>query len=724
MTNREIWDRPSQVWLVALLALNSALHLELLPFWLISITLGAYAWKLGQLYRGWRLPPKILLWAVGLVSGILVFRDFGTLLGHESAARLIVVLMSLKLLETTRERDAMFAVIANFFLLMTHLLNSQSLASTVLLFLDAAAITALIYYIQSPDRGATRLTFASFVSTLKPVLKLLLLSLPALVVIFLLFPRFQLRLPSFRPPPSKVGYSEDVSPGSIQQLVQSDEVSFRVRFLNGVRPSPESLYWRGSVLYEGAGLEWSPRGEYEYVPMELPTPPEDRPLIGYEVTLEPWAGRSLFAIPRIARFESGTAMNSLRPFVSQGGTLRLSLPRYERLDYQAWSIPEDAAPAEELPSALRKRALRVTAVDLAVLRDIIKEIEQVHPRPAQNAAEAQARIDAWYAAKGFRYSLDLGPEPARNLRDFLLKTRLGFCEHYAGATALMIRAMGFPARLAIGFQGGRLNPLGDTYAVRSREAHAWVEVWHAERGESQLGRWRTYDPTAGIAPLRLQFGGEAFDLPDRNFAGDSTLARQLLAALQNQGLSGFYYRTQMYFDYAQMNWSRFLLEYDAEGQRAFLTREIQIGGWRMQLGTLLSAGTLVIFVSLPLWLSWRRRKLVRKDPWLEAFERFEHELAARGYRRPPACGLRDWQSHLAKQFVNASSGELNSATSARESQISSRTLPSQQDSSTIVLGAYEEFIAHQYGESREADLELLQRARTAARRLPPAASPR
>lgn len=697
MINREIWDRPSQVWLVTLLALNSALHLELLPLWLILVTLSAYAWKLAQLYRGWTLPPKSALWAVGLVCGVLVFRDFGTLLGHESATRLIVVLMSLKLLETTRERDAMFAVIANFFLLMTHLLNSQTLASTFLLFLDAAAITGLIYYIQSPDRGATRLTLAS----LKPVFKLLLLSLPALVVIFLLFPRFQLRLPSFRPPPAKVGYSEDVSPGSIQQLVQSDEVSFRVRFLNGVRPSPESLYWRGSVLYEGAGLDWTPRGEYEYVPRELPPPPDDTNLVGYEITLEPWSGRSLFAIPRIARFEPGSAMNSLRPFVSQGGTLRLALPRYERLDYRAWSAPEEALPPEHLPSGIRARALRVTAADLAVLREVLNEIQQSHSQPAQSATEAQARIDAWYTARGFRYSLDLGPEPARNLREFLLKTRVGFCEHYAGASALLVRAMGFPARLAIGFQGGRLNPLGDTYAVRSREAHAWVEVWHAQSSQDEShGRWRTYDPTAGIAPLRLQFGGEAFDLPDRNFAGDSTLARQLLAALQSQGLSGFYYRTQMFFDYAQMNWSRFLLEYDAEGQRAFLAREISWGRLRVRLGTLLSVGTLLLLISVPLWLSWRRRRLLQTDPWQDAFERLEDALSERGYHRPQACGLRDWQAQLTASAPVPST-------------------PAHQEASTIVVKAYEQFISHQYGNSPNADLGVLHQARLAARQLQP-----
>ena len=697
MTSREIWDRPSQLWLIALLALNSALLLELLPGWLIVVTMSAYGWKLGQIYLGWRLPPKFALWAVGLMSGILVFRDFGTILGHESAARLIVVLMSLKLLETTRERDAMFAVIANFFLLMTHLLNSQSLFSTLILFLDAAAITALIYYIQSPDRGATSLNLSSLVATLRPVFKLLLLSIPALVVIFLLFPRFQLRLPSFRPPPSKVGYSESVSPGSIQQLVQTDEVSFRVRFLDGVQPSPESLYWRGSVLYEGADLEWVPQGEYEYVNSELPPPAADAPLVGYEITLEPWSGRALFAIPRVARFEPGSAMNSLRPIISLGGTLRLTLPRYERLDYRAWSVAEENTSLDTLTPQLRSRALRVTAQDQGVLRQVLAEIEASHPNPAPTATEAQARIDAWFTAKGFRYSLDLGPKPARNLREFLLETRIGFCEHYAGATALLMRMMGHPARLTIGFQGGRLNPLGDTYAVRSREAHAWVEVWHAEKDQSSLGRWRTYDPTAGIAPLRLQFGGEAFELPDQNFAGDSTLARQLLAALQNQGFSGFYYRAQMYFDYAQMNWSRFLLEYDADGQQAFLAQEVRIGPWRIRLGTLLSLVTLLIFVSIPLWLSWQRRKVVRPDPWVEALEKLELELADQGLRRPPNCGLRTWQHQISDQLT--------------------------EDSSTIVGKAYENFIAHHYGQSAEADLETLRRARKAVRRrpLPPGA---
>jgi hypothetical protein len=160
----------------------------------------------------------------------------------------------------------------------------------------------------------------------------------------------------------------------------------------------------------------------------------------------------------------------------------------------------------------------------------------------------------------------------------------------------------------------------------------------------------------------------------------------------------------MFFDYAQMNWSRFLLEYDAEGQRAFLAREISLGSLRVRLGTFLSVGTLVLLICVPLWLSWRRRRLLKADPWQEAFERLEDALSERGYRRPHSCGLRDWQS----QFI--ASAPASSTAAHREA-------------STIVLNAYEHFITHHYANAENAHLEVLHQARIAARKLQPPQKP-
>ena len=77
------------------------------------------------------------------------------------------------------------------------------------------------------------------------------------------------------------------------------------------------------------------------------------------------------------------------------------------------------------------------------------------------------------------------------LLDFLTKTRRGFCEQFAAAMAYMLRSIGIPARVAVGFTAGQANPGTQTYTVHTKDAHSWVEVPFPGFG------WLTFDPTPG-----------------------------------------------------------------------------------------------------------------------------------------------------------------------------------------------------------------------------------
>jgi hypothetical protein len=81
---------------------------------------------------------------------------------------------------------------------------------------------------------------------------------------------------------------------------------------------------------------------------------------------------------------------------------------------------------------------------------------------------------------------------------FLFETKRGFCEHFAAAFVVLMRAAGVPARVVTGYQGGEKNPVDGTWVIRQSDAHAWAEVWLAERG------WVRIDPTATAAPARIE----------------------------------------------------------------------------------------------------------------------------------------------------------------------------------------------------------------------------
>ena len=95
----------------------------------------------------------------------------------------------------------------------------------------------------------------------------------------------------------------------------------------------------------------------------------------------------------------------------------------------------------------------------------------------------------------FVYSTDVefAGDDAEALLEFLTQTRVGFCQHYTAAMAVMVRALGLPARIAVGFRDGTQQEDG-SYLVQTGDAHAWVEVLFPGYG------WLQFEPEPGPAP--------------------------------------------------------------------------------------------------------------------------------------------------------------------------------------------------------------------------------
>lgn len=108
---------------------------------------------------------------------------------------------------------------------------------------------------------------------------------------------------------------------------------------------------------------------------------------------------------------------------------------------------------------------------------------------ARSPYEATFVLERWFRERGgFRYEehppLSTTSPP---LVDFVEVTRAGYCQHYAGAMALMLRTLGIPARVAVGFTAGTWK--AGVWTVTDQQAHAWVEAWFAGYG------WLIFDPT-------------------------------------------------------------------------------------------------------------------------------------------------------------------------------------------------------------------------------------
>lgn len=135
--------------------------------------------------------------------------------------------------------------------------------------------------------------------------------------------------------------------------------------------------------------------------------------------------------------------------------------------------------------------------------------ERVRALAASVTARAPTRYDKvralerWMATHT-EYSLDVPalPAGADAVDNFLFVTRKGFCEQIGSSLVVMLRSLGIPARLAVGYAPGERNPFTGLYEVRASDAHAWAEVWFPGVG------WQSFDPTAEV-PLAGEQGRRA-----------------------------------------------------------------------------------------------------------------------------------------------------------------------------------------------------------------------
>ena len=157
-------------------------------------------------------------------------------------------------------------------------------------------------------------------------------------------------------------------------------------------------------------------------------------------------------------------------------------------------------------------------------------------RGARTPFDAVERLEQWFVSSGeFRYSNHpavVGPP----LVGFVTRTHAGYCQYFAGAMALMLRYLGIPARVAVGFAGGTYDAKQHVWNISDREAHAWVEVWFKGYG------WLPFDPTPaapGAAPRETlagvpTAGGKGPGGAGRTAAGGKSTAAQKAAIAEQK----------------------------------------------------------------------------------------------------------------------------------------------------------------------------------------------
>jgi len=156
-------------------------------------------------------------------------------------------------------------------------------------------------------------------------------------------------------------------------------------------------------------------------------------------------------------------------------------------DPRGAAIPDDLTPYLQLPD----------------VPDRVVELAREVTADAPTTYDAILALERWMG-EHTTYTLDIPPLPdgADAVEHHLFESRRGFCEQIGTSLTVLLRTLGVPARLAVGYVPGEEAALGGEFVVRERDAHAWVEVWFPGLG------WQGFDPTAEV-PLAGEYDNSA-----------------------------------------------------------------------------------------------------------------------------------------------------------------------------------------------------------------------
>ena len=597
-----------------LVALNILPHSVELPQWVIVAGLTFVLWKYASEHFNIPTPNKWMIHGLGLLMGFGVFAEYGTIMGDEASASVLVMAVSLKLFEVKKYRDIMIVTILCYFLLMSKLISSQTIAMTIFMLVDLVLITSLLALHHSPvDQGNAK-------ALIRRSFRLAILSSPIVLSLFFVFPRFNMGLGNnTQRNLAEMGFSDSLNPGSVAELMQSDQLIFRARFPNGDQLAPSQLYWRGAVLSYVDGLRWGRGAVYQNFSRFRRGTKPPAGSIETEIHMEPQSGKNLFVLdwPSFVKFPDDWRNYRVKKYPHQIYESRT--PFVKREYYRVYSQVETRQVVWEPYD--NETFLNVAG---EVSEDVKQLVERLDPEKRLSAADKVRKIYDYYTENRFAYSLK-NPNMS-TVDDFLFRARQGFCEHYAGVTAYLLRLMGVPSRVIVGFQGGSESFLGDYLSIRALDAHAWLEYYDEERSG-----WVRLDPTVVVAPLRIAGGAEEF-LDD---LGEERGDVQWMKDWFGDGVTKNYFAMMMVFDQIDASWSNFLLKYDFEYQKDIL-KELGLSTSARWLLAGLTALFLVLFLGLLLIIFSRQRS--RGDRISEIYWRLLKKIHRAGVTKDPSEG--------------------------------------------------------------------------------------
>jgi transglutaminase-like putative cysteine protease len=614
-------------------------HMLYQPAWVGLMFILMIGWRLLHSFRGWPLPAasrwlRLLHSGAAALTIVMIFGQFGLTIGRDAGAALLTIMLAFKVVEIRSIRDFYLSCFLGFFLVITNFFYSQSVWMMLWMLLVVIFLTTCLIDINSSHERQTAFQRCKLAALM------VLQAVPVMLFLFVLFPRIsgpiwglpqdagsattttmteQITLGELPPRGAQgtTGISDNIEMGKISQLIQSDEIAFRVRFDNNEIPPSSALYWRGPVLWHTDGTVWSPLSRQNRQ-RQTPDIVIRGEAIKYTMTLEPHDKKWLFALDFPTRQPA-----QLSTYFSAGGRLNSDNAIKQRTQYQLVSHTD----------------YRFNADTDANLQAALQLPKDKHPRTREQAKSWQQQVDTpqqyinlvldHFNRDGYVYSLTPPVLRGDTVDSFLFETREGFCEHYAASFTILMRAAGIPARIVTGYLGGDVNPVDDVLVVRQRDAHAWTEVWLPGQG------WIRIDPTAAVSSQRIERGMS--DILPAERKSPALLARSdAMVALWQQMKNNW-----QAFNTA---WDMWVVAFNPDKQKQLL-QKLGMNNPDWQKMTVLLALLLSLSGLTMLLVSLYRKQ--HPDPAVRLYQQFCRKLARQGVVRRDYEGAMDFAARAA-----------------------------------------------------------------------------
>ncbi|MEY4426013.1 MAG: hypothetical protein RL535_311 [Pseudomonadota bacterium] len=603
---RESRDTLFLLLVITAVVLPQVVHL---PLWCSGLVAGVLAWRGMLAWKSEPLPSRWWLVSLLVIAVTATFATHRTILGRDAGVTLLVILLALKTLELRAQRDAFVIFFLGFFCMLSNFLFSQSLLTAF------AMLVALLGLLTALVNAHMPVGKPPLINAAKIAAKMALMGAPIMVALFMLFPRLA---PLWGMPEGtlqgKSGLSAEMRVGTIANLVLDDSIAMRIKF-EGKPPAARDVYLRGPVLSNFDGREWLPASKNNAT-SNLKVSGH---AFNYEVTLEPNNKPWLFTVDAAL---STPALAAYQLRMTSDLQWLTNRPVTELIRYKAQSHTQFSYGPEKpdlslqndikLPKGSNPRTLQLAA-------DIKADPRFINADAATlvNAVMQKLRMG------GYTYTLEPGLYGDNTADEFWFDRKAGFCEHIASSFVVLMRAIGVPARIVTGYQGGEFNPVDGYWVVRQSDAHAWAEVWQAgKEDDSSVGSWIRVDPTSAVAPQRIDspqrlaaptgvFGGAIANLWTNTVGINYNPLLQLRAA----------------WDAVNNAWNQKILNYSETTQLNILKNL----GFSSPSWADLSYVLITIIVAASLlgiaWTTWDKRQ---HDPWLRLLASVQSRLAKTG----------------------------------------------------------------------------------------------